>query len=108
MTTLLNSLRINLYSTYTLKKAAIVERFNRALKNKKWKKFSVNGSYRWINILKNLIDDYNNTKHRTIKMKPNDVNRRNEKTLCETVYNYKWKVSHKSKPKFKIGYSVSF
>lgn len=106
MTTLMNSLGIDLYSTYTLKKAAIVERFNRTLKNKMWKQFSVNGSYKWINILQNLIDDYNNTKHRTIKMKPNDVNRRNEKTLLKTVYNYKWNVSHRSEPKFKIGDQV--
>lgn len=103
MLTMLKSFGINLYSTYTLKKAAIVERFNRTLKNKMWKQFSVNGSYKWINMLKSLIDNYNNTKHHTIKMKPNDVNLRNEKKLLNTVYKYKWNILSKNKPKFKVG-----
>lgn len=94
---------INLYSTYSVKKAAIVERFNRTLKKKMWKEFTYRGSYKWIDILQRLIDDYNNKKHRTIKMKPNDVNSQNEQQLLDTVYNYKWIISEKSKPKFKEG-----
>lgn len=36
---------INHYSTYSVLKASIVERFNRTLKNMMWKEFSFTGSY---------------------------------------------------------------
>lgn len=94
---------IKIYSTYSTKKASIVERFNRTLKNKMWKRFSLNGTYRWIDMLQSLIKEYNSTKHRTIKMKPNDVNASNEKHLLDTVYNRKWVITPKTQPKFKIG-----
>lgn len=100
MKKMLKEREINLYSTFTTKKAAIVERFNRTLKNKMWKQFSLRGSYKWIDILESLIDDYNNTKHRTIKMKPNEVNEGNERYLLHTVYNYS---TMKRRPKFKLG-----
>ena len=78
---------INHYSTYTHLKASIVERFNRTLKNKMWKMFSYLGSYKWFDKLKNLLVNYNNRKHRTIKMKPSEVKTDAiEKYLLETVY----------------------
>lgn len=92
---------IHHYSTYSELKASIVERFNRTLKNKMWKMFSYNGSYKWINILRDLIQDYNKTKHRTIKMAPIEVNSKNvEKHLLRTVFKFK---NHLMKNKFKIG-----
>lgn len=100
MKLLLNERKINLYSTFSTMKAAIVERFNRTLKNKMWKEFSFTGSYKWINMLQSLISDYNNTKHRTINMRPNEVNEKNEKRLLATVYR---KITTKLKNKFKIG-----
>lgn len=46
MTRLLDKYRINRYSTYTSKKAAIVERFNRTLKRKIYQQFSLRGNYK--------------------------------------------------------------
>lgn len=106
MKTMLRQRKINLYSTNSVKKAAIVERFNRTLKNKMWFQFSLNGSYKWIHMLQKLIDDYNNAKHRTIKMSPNEVNIHNEQNLLNTVFNQKYHITAKLKPKFKIGDSV--
>lgn len=103
---MLQKFNINLYSTFSIKKAAIIERFNRTLKNKMWKEFSYRGKYKWIDILQSLLDDYNNTRHRKIKLKPNEVNVQNEQHLLNTVYNHKWIVSEKNKPKFKEGDSV--
>lgn len=101
MKKLLQQRNINIYSTFTTKKAAIVERFNRTLKNKMWKQFSLRGSYKWIDILQSLVSDYNQTKHRTIKMKPDDVTRNDENFLLNTVY--KPIETIPSKAKFKIG-----
>lgn len=92
---------INHYSTYTHLKASIVERFNRTLKEKMWKMFSYRGSYKWIDKIANLLNVYNNTKHRTIKMTPVEVNSKEiENKLLNTVF----KINHKLfKNKYKVG-----
>lgn len=100
---LMKTLSINHYSTYTTLKAVIIERFNRTLKTWMWKQFSLQGSYKWIHILQDLINKYNNTVHRTIKMKPSDVNKTNEKKLLSTVYR---KIKTFPLPKFKVGDKV--
>lgn len=92
---------INHYSTFSTKKAAIVERFNRTLKNKMWRELHYNGSYKWIDLLDDIIDIYNHTKHRTIKMRPCDVNSDNEKDLLHSVYIYKNMLPLKHQ--FKVG-----
>ena len=101
MKKMLQHRKINMYSTYSTKKCSIVERFNRTLKNRMWKEFSFRGSYKWIDILDSLMDDYNNTRHRTIKMKPNDVNISNEKFVLATVCNDSFRM--RPRPKFKSG-----
>lgn len=102
MQNMLNKRNIKLYSTFTTKKAAIVERFNRTLKNKMWKIFSFRGSYKWVDILPSLLDDYNNTIHRTIKMKPKDVDRGNEEYLLNAFYRDR-ALPIQRKSKFKVG-----
>lgn len=97
---MLKKRNVNLYSTFSNTKAAICERFNRTLKTKMWKYFSLHGSYKWLDVLPKLISDYNNTKHRTIGMRPNDVNGYNEKELLITVYN---NANGKPKQLFKVG-----
>lgn len=77
---------INHYSTYSVMKASIVERWNRTLKNDMWKMFTLNGNYKWTNSLDNLVNSYNNRKHRTIKMKPAHVTPKIAKQLLTTVY----------------------
>ncbi|QKS69576.1 putative integrase [Drosophila-associated adintovirus 2] len=84
---LMNEMNINHYHTYTHLKASICERFNRTLKNLMWKMFSYQGNYRWVHKLHQLINKYNNAYHRTIKMKPSEVCRQNEKFILQSVYN---------------------
>lgn len=67
-------------------KCAIVERFNRTLKGKMFKYFTYSGKHRYIDELKNLVDSYNNSIHRSIKMKPIDVNSQNEKKAFKNLY----------------------
>lgn len=92
--------KINHYSTFSHLKASIVERFNKTLKNLMWKTFSLQGSYKWLDIVLKLVNKYNSTRHSTIKMAPNAVNKQNEKILLETVY----KVNDKlMRAKFHVG-----
>ncbi len=92
---------VNHYSVFTSLKAGIVERFNRTIKSNMWKEFSLNGNYRWINMIQRLCDEYNNRIHRTIKMKPAAVTAAHEKKLLNTIY--KTDSSQPFKTKFRVG-----
>ena len=50
---------IELYHTFNEGKAVVIERFNRTLKEKMWFRFTVNGNKNWLNILPNLVSEYN-------------------------------------------------
>lgn len=97
---LMKKYNINHYNTYNVKKAAIVERVIRTIKEKIFKSFSLNGTYRWLDILPTIIHEYNNVKHRTINMKPNEVNESNEQLLLKNRYNHIKIAAH---GKFKVG-----
>lgn len=99
---LMKSQGINHYSTFSSLKASVVERVNRTLKSMMWKQFSLQGSYKWLNILPKIIEKYNNTKHTTLGLKPNEVSRKNEKQLLNNIYSHLKIVDSKS-VKFKIG-----
>lgn len=78
--------KINHYSSYSVKKASIVERVIKTLKHKLYKCFSLNGSYKWIGKpLENVVSTYNNTIHRITKFKPNDVNNSNQSTVMRNI-----------------------
>lgn len=77
---------INHYSTYSVMKASIVERFNRTLKSLMFREFSFNGTYHWIDMYIQMIYKYNKTKHRTINMAPIEVNARVQQLLPNTVF----------------------
>ena len=54
-------------------KAAVVERFNRTLKNRIWTYFTANDTKRYVDVLGDIVDAYNHTIHRSIGMHPADV-----------------------------------
>ncbi|KAJ8915328.1 hypothetical protein NQ315_008212 [Exocentrus adspersus] len=73
---LITKFRINHYSTFSTKKASVVER--------------------------DIVTKYNNTTHKTIRLKPNQVNNRNAKRILQTTYSY-LKTSDPKRLKFKVG-----
>ena len=64
---------INMYSTYNEGKSVITERFIRTLKNKLYKHMTATGKNVYYDVLYDVVNKYNNTKHSTIKMKLVDV-----------------------------------
>ena len=64
---------INMYSTYNEGKSVVAERFIRTLKNKLYKHMTATGKNVYYNVLDDVVNKYNNTRHSTIKMKPIDV-----------------------------------
>uniref|UniRef100_A0ABD2W899 Integrase catalytic domain-containing protein n=1 Tax=Trichogramma kaykai TaxID=54128 RepID=A0ABD2W899_9HYME len=103
---LMKKFKINHYSTFTHMKASICERFNRTLKEKMWRLFSLNGNYKWLDALPKLLNDYNNTVHRTIGMKPKDVKKSNEKELLLRYDAMSLPFTTQPKEKFKVGDKV--
>lgn len=67
---LMKKYKIKKYSTFSTTKACIIERFNRTLKTNMYREFTARGSHEWISILPMLMNNYNNSKHRTINMTP--------------------------------------
>ena len=61
---------VELYSTENEEKSSVVERWNRTMKEKMFKHFSANSTRVYISILGKLVEQYNNTKHSSIKMTP--------------------------------------
>ena len=90
---------VKIYHTNSHLKAVVIERFNRSLRELMMKHFTKNNNTVWYNILPNLINIYNNRYHSTIKMKPTEVNKLNEKYIKENIYTYD-KTS--KNPKFEI------
>ena len=64
------ALPFEIYSTLNDGKAVVVERFNRTLKQMMSKKFTSQGHKKWLKILPEIIDKYNNKVHSTIKTTP--------------------------------------
>ena len=101
---LLKKHNVEYFSTNSDRKAAIVERFNRTLKTSIWKYFYSKGTYNWINILSKLVNNYNQTKHSSILMRPADVNKSNKDQVWITLYGYP--LGDLPLPKFRIGDTV--
>ena len=72
---------IKIYYTHSNLKAVVIERFNRSLRELMMKSFVKNNNTVWYNILPGLIKTYNNRYHRTIKMKPINIDKSNKKHI---------------------------
>ena len=78
---------VELFSTNSDHKAAIVERFNRTLKHRIYKHFTANNTRRYVDVLPDIVRSYNNSYHRTIGRRPKDVTRtEDEKQVWRRVY----------------------
>ena len=61
-----------MYSTYNEGKSVAVGRFIRTLKNKLYKHMTATNKSVYYNVLNDVVSEYNNNKHSTVKMKPID------------------------------------
>ena len=84
-----------MYSTHNEGKSVVAERFIRTLKGKIYKYMTSISKNVYIDKLDNIVNQYNNTYHTTIKMKPIDVK---DNTYINTS-----KEINNIDPKFKVG-----
>ena len=82
---------IEIYSTYNEGKSVVAERFIRTFKKKIFKHMTAVSKNVYFDVLNDIVNKYNNTVHRTIKMKPTD---------SYAEYN---EDSNEKDPKFKVG-----
>nr|XP_012216150.1 PREDICTED: uncharacterized protein LOC105668351 [Linepithema humile] len=66
-------------------KAAIVERFNRTLKERMWRYFTHKNTRRYIDVLQNIVNAYNHTRHSSTRMQPYAVTRENARIARENI-----------------------
>ena len=86
---------IVMYSTNNEGKFVVAERFIRMLKSKIYKSMTSISKNLYIDKLDDIVDEYNNTYHTTIKMKPIDVK--------DNTYINSDKETNDKDPKFKVG-----
>ncbi len=77
---------INHFATATDLKASVVERFNRTLKSRMWRFLTATNSRRYIDVLQDIIQGYNTSYHRSIRMRPVDVDKVNEGQVFQNLY----------------------
>ena len=86
---------IAMYSTHNEGKSVVAERFIRTLKNKIYKYMTSISKNVYIDKVDDIVNEYNNTYQRTIKMKPIDVK--------NNTYINTGKEVNDNDPKFKVG-----
>ena len=97
---------IELYSTENEEKSSVVERWIRTMKERMWKYFTDDNTNHYVDILPDLVEDYNNTRHSSIKMTPVEASKKkNELTVWRNLYPNHLEIRD-IKPKFSVGDKV--
>ena len=86
MNALMQKYHIELFSIKSAYKAALVERWNRTLKEQIWKYFTAWNTHKWVDQLQVLVNNYNHRVHRVIKEKPANVNTKNAMIIWERIH----------------------
>ena len=89
---------IEFYSTHNEGKSLVAERFIRTFKNKSYNHIKAVSKSLYIDELYDIVNEYNNTYHRTIKMKPIEAK---DNTYIEYI-----KDVNDKDPNFKVGNHV--
>ena len=97
---------IELYSTQNEEKSSIVERCIRTMKEKMYKYFTANSTNVYIDVLPDLVKEYNNTRHSSIKMTSVKASKKeNELMVWRNLYPDRLEIRDIN-PKFSVGDKV--
>ena len=106
----LNDEKVEWYSTNSEKKASIVERLIKTLKLEIWKKFTENENEKWVDLIKDIVDKYNNTPHSSLKfLTPIEGSEKRIEGLIRHIFylkTLKHKEKNNKKPKFQLNDKV--
>ena len=97
---------IELYSTENEEKSSVVRRWIRTMKEKMWEYFSANSTNVYMNVLPDLVREYNNTRYSSIKMTSTNTSKKeNELRVWRNLYPDHLEIKD-IKPKFSVGDKV--
>ena len=103
---LLDKHSITIYWTENEEKSGVVERWNRTIKQRMWKEFTVQGNTQYFDILPQSLTKYSNTKHSSTEMMSEEANKKKNKG---TVYLKMFgDMETATKSKFKVGDKVRY
>ena len=77
-----------MYSTFNEGRSVVVERLKNKLKNKLYKQMTAINKNVYYDVLDDVVNKYNNTKHNTIRMKTKEVKNNNNRVYIDE-YNKK-------------------
>ena len=107
--TVTDKYNITMYNTESELKCTVVERWNRTLKEAMEKEITIknllehskSNKINWVDILRNIVHDYNNKVHSTIKMSPvNAIKSENRKLLDDNWHKHLQEKSSTKTSKF--------
>jgi len=78
---LLDKNKITLYSTENEENSLVCERWNKTIKTKMWKQFTIQGNTQYLDILPEILKQYKNTKHSSIKVTPTEASQKKNKGI---------------------------
>lgn len=99
---LFKKMKIKHYSSQSEYKASLVERLIKTIKNKLYRIFTYRNSYKYIDILQEVVKSYNNSVHRTTGYAPSEVTSEIESELFQKLYGFQ----PTTKLMFKVGDQV--
>jgi len=80
-------LGVELYSSENQEKSSVVERWNRTMQEKMFKYFTANNTNKYIDVLDDFVERYNNTGHSSINMTPVEASKKeNEVRVYRNLY----------------------
>jgi len=100
---LLQGLNITHFSTGSDLKAPVIERLNKTVMMKVSRYMTHKNTKRFVNVLLQLVANYNSSYHRSIRMKPNQVNKDNKTEVYLNLYGGQRKGA---KARFSVGQTV--
>lgn len=81
-----------MYSTENEEKSSVWERWNKTIKTKMWKQFTVQGNTKYLEMLPKIWQWYNSTKHSSIKMTEASEKKNEAKVwyilICTVILNH--------------------
>ncbi|KAL3101741.1 hypothetical protein niasHT_022943 [Heterodera trifolii] len=86
--------------------AGMAERANRSIKERLYRYFTERGTYKWIEVVQDIVKGINYSINSSIGMRPADVNFGNAEELRQKLYNEAKKIPMMN-PKFKVGDRVT-
>ena len=88
-------------------KAAVVERFNRTLRDRIYHHMTYKGTQEYVSVLPDIVVGYNDSYHETIGMSPNEVTRENQEEIWDRLnagaHKRQWDAI---KPRLEVGDTV--